>query len=468
MSPGDLKTDRKQFECGGIKVAAVSLGCSKNRVDTEEILGLLSSRGCVLTDNYRLADIIIVNTCSFIESAQQESIETLLEMAAENPGNKPKIVAAGCLVELFGSGIIKSMAEVDGAIGVHSYKHLNRLINMVLKDKRTVIKKSPTDNYRSLASRVMTTPAHSAVVKIGEGCSNNCRYCLIPRIRGPYRSRDPEEIVAEIDGLLQKGAREISLIAQDTTAYGSDFEDFYDLAGLIRKILSLQHKFWLRIMYTYPSRLTDDLIDLIAAEDRICKYLDIPIQHSSDRVLQLMGRKYNNSYLNELFNKLRKRIPQLALRTTCMVGYPGESRREFNNLLQFIQLHRFERLGTFTYSAQEGTDACGSHLKPIPRRIARKRHRELMLNQQRIAEELNKELIGRKMTIIIDKALESGSRWYFGRSEYHAPDVDGGVYVFSKNTLTAGQWFTVTIRAASPYNLLAVPAQPDAAKNNVL
>ncbi len=466
MPSGELTTNIKKPDYGGIKVAAISLGCSKNRIDTEEILGLLSTWGCILTDNYRSADIVIVNTCSFIENAQQESIDTLLEMAAENPGGKPKIVAAGCLVELFGSRIIKTMPEVGGAIGVHSYKWLNRLINMVLKDKRIVIRNRPSDKYCSLAPRVLTTSPHSAVVKIGEGCSNNCSYCLIPRIRGPYRSRSPEEIVDEIDDLLQRGTREISLIAQDTTAYGSDFEDLFDLTGLIRKILSLEYRFWLRIMYTYPSRITDDLIDLIAAEERICNYLDIPIQHSSDRVLQLMGRKYESSCLDELFKKLRRRIPQLALRTTCMVGYPGESRREFNNLLKFIDKHRFERLGTFTYSEQEGTDACHNHLKPIPLRVASKRHRELMLNQQRITEELNKELIGKKVTVIIDKALKSGSRWYFGRSEHHAPDVDGGIYIYSKRALVAGQWITVRIGGASPYNLLAVPAQPGNCNSN--
>ncbi len=455
MLPADNILINKETVLKGVKIAAVSLGCSKNRIDTEEILGLLSTWGCVLTEDYKSADVIFVNTCSFIEDAQQESIDTLIEMAAVNRGGTPKIVAAGCLVEVFGSKIIRSMVEVDGAIGVHSYNKLARFMIMLLNGKRTVIKVAPSDQYHSLAPRILTTPAHSAVVKIGEGCSNHCNYCLIPSIRGAYRSRSPEEIIAEIDSLIKKGTKEISLIAQDTTAYGTDREGLPDLAGLIRQVLSLKHNFWLRIMYTYPSRINNDLIDLIAKERRICKYLDIPIQHSSDRVLRSMGRKYDKVDLTLLFARLRSKIPNLALRTTCMVGYPTESRRDFEDLLRFVKEQRFERLGTFTYSPAKGK-AAGGTLKNIKKRIAKKRHRELMLTQQRIAHGVNIELIGRKMTVLVDKTPEPGSSWYYGRTEYQAPDIDGGVYFFSEEPLSPGEWITVKIRAASPYNLLAV------------
>ncbi len=455
MLPADNFLKNKETALKGVKIAAVSLGCSKNRIDTEEILGLLSKWGCVLTEDYKSADVIFVNTCSFIEDAQQESIDTLIEMAAVNREGIPKIVAAGCLVEVFGSKIIRSMVEVDGAIGVHSYNKLARFMIMMLSGKRIVIKDAPSDQYHSLAPRVLTTPAHSAVVKISEGCSNHCSYCLIPMIRGAYRSRSPEEILAEIDSLIKKGTKEISLIAQDTTAYGTDREGLPDLAGLIRQILSLKHNFWLRIMYTYPSRINDDLIDLIAREPRICKYLDIPIQHSSDRVLRSMGRKYDKVDLTLLFARLRSKIPNLTLRTTCMVGYPTESRSDFEALLLFVKEQRFERLGTFTYSPAKGTTA-GRTLKNIKKRIAKKRHRELMLTQQRIAQGANIELLGRTMTVLVDKTPGPGSSWYYGRTEYQAPDIDGGVYFFSEKPLSPGEWIAVKIRAVSPYNLLAV------------
>ncbi len=455
MPDSEHKIPHKQPDYSGVRIAAVSLGCSKNRIDTEEVLGQLRKWGCVLTEDYRSADVIFVNTCSFIEAAQQESIDTLLEMSAGTRGEGPKIVAAGCLVELFGNKIIRSLAEVDGAIGVHSYRRLDRFMKLLLAGKRTVIRQKPSEDYFSLAPRVLTTPAHSADIKIGEGCSNRCSYCLIPGIRGPYRSRPPGEIVAEAEGLLQKGTREINLIAQDTTAYGTDQEGLPDLAGLIRQILSLEDDFRLRIMYTYPSRITDDLISLIADQPRICNYLDIPIQHSSDRVLSLMGRKYGSGDLTELVKRLRTKVPDIALRTTCMVGYPGESRREFGSLLRFITEQAFDRLGAFTYSPQKGT-AAYHNCKQVPQRVSKKRLSELMITQQKIAQGLNSRMIGRTLTVLVDKARRPGSRWYYGRTEYQAPEVDGGVYFRSVQPLLPGDWVTVRICAASPYNLMAI------------
>ena len=454
--PAEYKRlSKNRLNTTGLKLAAVSLGCSKNRIDTEEILGFLSAQGFVLTDDYQIADVVIVNTCSFIESAQQESINTLLEVAAHKNGPRAKIIAIGCLVEIFGSKILKYIPEIDGAIGVHSYSDLNRFMKILLSGKRIAIRKPLAEEYHSLYSRILTTPAYSVNVKIAEGCSNRCHYCLIPRIRGCYRSRHPEDIITEIRNLLEYGAREINLIAQDTTAYGSDRHGLPDLSGLITMILKLKGDFWLRILYTYPSRIDDTLIELIAAESRICNYLDVPIQHVNDQVLMQMARSYGNNELTTLLLALHKRIPDLALRTTCMVGYPGESREQFNELLDFIQEYPFENLGAFAYSAQKGTIA-GNSPKQVPRRVINKRLALLMETQQQVSNLLNRKLIGRRLKILVEKALSPGSKRYYGRTEYQAPEVDGGVYFRSFISLNPGDWVSVEIGAVSPYNLLAV------------
>ncbi|HSW35396.1 MAG TPA: MiaB/RimO family radical SAM methylthiotransferase, partial [Candidatus Limnocylindrales bacterium] len=332
-----ISSDHSKKTIDGMKLAAISLGCAKNRIDTEEILGYLAKRGVILTDDHQHADIIIVNTCGFIEEAQQESIDTLLGLTGKHRNHTPIIIAAGCLVEVYGSKIIDSLPEIAGAIGVHSYHHLEQMLDQILSGQRVVICDTPSSEYSSLAPRILTTPVHSAAVKIAEGCSNRCHYCRIPSIRGPYRSRPVKEIVSEIESLINNGTREINLVAQDTTAYGTDSEEFPDLAGLIREILSLKNNFWLRLMYAYPSRISDHLIELIVTEKRICKYLDIPIQHANSRMIQQMGRHYDKGDLVHIVEKLKSRMPELALRTTCMVGFPGETQRQFQEMLNFIQ-----------------------------------------------------------------------------------------------------------------------------------
>jgi ribosomal protein S12 methylthiotransferase len=456
----DLKQkDNGNSEDHTIKVAAISLGCAKNRIDTEEILGLLSLIGYVLTDDYKVADIVLVNTCGFIDQAQQESIDTLLEVVASKKEQAKLVVAAGCLVEVYGGKLLATIPEIDGIIGVHSYKYLNRFMTLIRSGKRVVIKKTPSGNYCSLAPRVLTTPAHSANVKIAEGCSNRCHYCLIPSIRGPYRSRPPDEILTEINNLLLTGTREINLIAQDSTAYGNDIENYPNLAGLIKKILSTEKKFWLRIMYTYPSCVSEELIETVASDKRLCNYLDVPIQHSNDIVLQQMGRHYSRQSIVDLKTMMRNRIPDLALRTTCMVGYPRESRLQFNDLLNFIKISPFEHLGAFTYSCQKGTVA-GNSTNQVPRRVARQRLSKLMKQQRQISAELNQRFVGKRLTLLVEKALLRGRNWYYGRTQYQAPEVDGGVYFQSAIVLKPGDWVTARIGAASPYNLLAVRSKP--------
>jgi ribosomal protein S12 methylthiotransferase len=320
-------------------------------------LGYLTGRGAIITDHFASAHIVIVNTCGFIEEAQQEAINTLVEVGAMLKGTGTKLVAAGCLVEVFGGQTIAAVPEIDGAIGVHSYKDLDRFFANLLKGNRIVIKRSFAPDYEPLAPRLLTGSFHSVNVKIAEGCSNCCSYCRIPGIEGAYRSRNPEDIMKEIEGLVKHGAREINLIAQDTTAYGSDRADYPSFSELLEMIMGIKEHFWLRIMYTYPSRIDDRLIRLIASEKRICNYLDLPIQHADSQVLAAMGRHYDGNVLNEIIAKLRAEIPNIALRTTCMVGYPGEKVKNFKNLLAFISRTPFDHLGSFIYSSQEKTPA---------------------------------------------------------------------------------------------------------------
>ncbi len=442
----------------GLKLAAISLGCSKNRIDTESALGTLCELGVTLTEDPGSADLIMVNTCSFIESAQRESINTLLRLNTVTKAKRPLIFAAGCLVEVIGTEIINKLPEIDGAIGAHSYQHLEKFITMLLKKRRVAIKKAACENYYEMTNRVLTTVSHSVNIKIAEGCSNCCNYCLIPQIRGPYRSREPKDIINEIAYFLSNGAKEIILIAQDTTAYGSDRHNFPDLYGLLKEILKLDYKFWLRIMYTYPSRITDELIDLIAEEPRICNYLDIPIQHASSRILRSMGRHYDQKELERLIAALRARIPDLTLRTTCMVGYPGEKTGEFSELISFIRGQGFEHLGAFIYSRQKGTVAAKISAS-TPLRVVKKRRHQLMLVQQQISYAKNKVRVGKSEIVMIDHRLNGKDRFFSGRTVKEAPEVDGGIIIYTKTKLTAGDLVMAKIIAAQPYKLLAVNLQ---------
>jgi len=418
------------------------------------VLGYLAGKGYILTDHYRSADVIFINTCGFIEDAQQESVNTILEMIADLRLNRTRIVAAGCLVEVFGGDILKTIPGLDGAIGVHSYGELDLFMEKLLAGERPLFKNDPANVYSSISSRVLTTPVHSAFVKIAEGCSNRCHYCMIPSIRGPYRSRPPAEITGEISDLLDRGAFEINLVAQDTTAYGMDRESRPNLAGLLEQILDLDRSFRLRIMYTYPSRIDDRLIELICEENRICSYLDIPIQHGSDQVLEQMGRQYRRKDLTALFEKLRKKIPGLALRTTVMVGYPGEKGRHFMELLDLITEHPFESLGAFSYSPQQGTAAAQMD-QEVPFRVAAKRLAKLMQKQKLIARGVNQKYTEMRLPILVEGKAGSRGSWYYGRTEYQAPEVDGVTWFRSGEDLKPGTLVSAKIKAAGPYNLLA-------------
>lgn len=441
-----------------IKVAAVALGCAKNRIDTEEILGLLGRQRLIIAASPADADIIIVNTCSFIESAQQESVNAILKAAASRKGRQALIIAAGCLAEQYGGELLERIPELAGVIGVHSYHEIVSLLQRCLAGERESLLLPPRERYQSLGPRLLTASKHSVYVKIADGCDNRCCYCLIPSLRGSYRSRPPAEIIEEVKALAASGVQEINLVAQDTTAFGLDLPGAPDLAGLLQQLLQAAPQLpWLRVLYAYPSRVSDQLIELIANEPRLCKYLDLPLQHVHNFVLARMGRHYSAEDIRLLIERLRRTIPGMALRTTLITGYPGESRQHFESLLLFLNRHPLERVGAFVYSPQEGTAAASLECI-VPRRVGEKRRRALMSVQKNISLRLNYGLIGRRVPVLVERSVDSAKceRVYYARTEYQAPEVDGGVYFKAPAGIISGNWVSVRITAASSYDLLGV------------
>lgn len=435
------------------RISAVALGCAKNRIDTEEILGLLGRRGYLITDDPAQADLVIVNTCAFIEEAQQESIEALLALARRSRGGAPRIIAAGCLAQHHGAGLLREIPELSGVIGVHSYGRIVPLVESCLDGRRASLRLAPPDRYRTLGPRLLTTAVHSAYVKIAEGCSNRCRYCLIPSLRGPLRSRPPGEIIREIGHLLAAGAREINLIAQDTTAYGLDRGLPDGLPGLLRQILeAIPTFFWLRILYAHPARVSPRLIELIAGEERLCKYLDLPLQHINSAMLRGMGRPGTRAGIVALLRRLRREIPGVVLRTTYLTGFPGESPSRFRELCAFLREQPLERVGVFAYSPQPGT--AGARLPGrVPRRVGRHRRRLLLRLQRGPALEFNRSLLGREFTVLVEGPLGEGGGIHRGRTSFQAPEVDGALYFRSSRPLPPGSWARVRLTAVSPYDL---------------
>ena len=433
-------------------IAAVALGCAQNRIDTEEILGLLGRRGYLITDEPLQADAVIVNTCAFIKAAQQESIETILELARARQSSPGAIIVAGCLAQHFGGQLLREMPEIKGVIGVHSYSEIEPFLERCFSGRRELLLQPPTHRYRDLGPRLQTSPPHSAYVKIAEGCNNRCRYCLIPSLRGPLRSRPAKEIVGEIRDLISGGAREINLIAQDSTAYGLDLGIAGGLAKLLQQILNeVDAYFWLRILYAHPARVDRGLINLIAREKRICRYLDLPLQQINSALLKRMGRGYTRAKAIALLKELR-RIPGMVLRTTYLTGFPGESRAQFEELYSFMQEHPIERVGVFAYSNQEGT-AASSHPKQVPSRIAEKRRRELLRLQQGLSLKFHRSLKGNSFPVLVESRVGRIPGFYRGRTPFQAPEVDGLTYFRSRTPLLPGDLALVKITALSPYDL---------------
>ena len=421
------------------KVALISLGCAKNLVDSENILGLLLKNHYEIINNKDEADILIINTCGFIESSKKESIDTILD----NINKKQKVVVTGCLVNRYKDELAKEIPEVDLWIPIREYKNFNRLLATLDKDITNY--EGLNDNYR-----LVSTGSYSAYLKIGEGCSNCCTYCAIPLIRGPYVSRPYEDTIKEARELANKGYKELIVLEQDTTRYGLDLKEKKTIVDLLKGLLEIKELAFIRLLYLYPDEITDELIDLIAKEERLTPYFDIPIQHSEDKILKAMNRRGDKAYLTNLFNKIKTKIPNAILRTTVMVGFPGETKKEFDNLINFVKDVKFDHLGAFTYSREEGTKSY-DYPHQVRESTKQKRLDELMSLQQKISYDLNKKHIGEVMKGIV-VGQENG--YYLLRSYFNAPDdVDGKILFRSSRELKEGDITKVRITESYVYDL---------------
>ena len=436
------------------KVGLVSLGCPKNLVDSEIMLGLLKKAGFEIIADQDAADILIVNTCSFIEDAKKESVDAILEAALIKkrfPGKK--LVIAGCLPQRYKDELIRSVPEADAFVGTGDY---HRIVDILREcEKGKVIKEigAPLYIHNVDTPRLVSTGSHMAYIKIADGCQHACSYCIIPKIRGRYRSRSIGDIAAEARLLVKKGVKELVLIAQDTTSYGSDLKGGSDLTKLLRRLSAIKGDFWIRIMYAYPSSVTDELIEEIAANKKVCKYLDIPIQHISDRILKKMNRKEGGAFIRRLVKELRERIDGLSLRTSVICGFPGETEKDFNELLAFVKEGYFNNLGAFVYSREEGTSA--ARMKgQVSKRTALKRRDIIMSAQKKISLSFNRGFAGKELKVLVDSF--DGEK-LLCRSYAQARDIDGLTFIRSSNkkdAKKAGRFCRVKILRVTAYDLV--------------
>lgn len=440
-----------------MRIGIKSLGCPKNFVDTEIICGKLREKGYQIGEKIDNSDIVIVNTCSFIGDAVEESIEEILNMVKLKKEGKIKhIIVTGCLPQRYkDDNISQELPEVDAFLGVGDLLEIDDVIKSVLQGEQIYkVRPEPKFLYNHNTPRTILTPKHYAYIKISEGCQNNCSYCLIPKLRGNYRSRKMEDIIEEVKILSEKQIlSEIILIGQDTTLYGIDLYGEYKLAELLKKLslLELNNLKWIRLLYTHPAHYNDELIEVIASYPKICHYLDLPLQHISDKILKRMNRPVKKSYVISLINKLRARIPNLSLRTTFIVGFPGESDKDFEELLDFVKEFRFERLGAFVFSREEGTPAY-NFPQQIPMRIKKERLKELMLTQKSISEEINSSYIGKEIEVLIDEIKSGKTKIAIGRTKGDAPEIDGKV-IIRTNQAQVGKFVKVKVTKASEYDL---------------
>lgn len=441
------------------KIAIASLGCSKNLIDSEQMTSILKSAGYELWENEADADIMIVNTCTFVEDAQTESINCILEFAQyKKADDKKLLIVTGCMAQRYKEQIISEIPEVDAVIGTNEYNRIAEIIDDCLnkpeQTERVCCSEAPL-LYEG--SRVLTTPGYTAFLKIAEGCDNRCTYCVIPSIRGRYRSRKIEDIIKEAETMAAGGVKEVIVIAQDTTRYGIDLYGEYKLPELLKELCRVDGIEWVRVHYCYPELVTDELIDVFANEPKICKYLDIPIQHSSDKILKLMGRRTNREQITSLIKKLRERIPGVALRTSIIVGFPGETEEDMEDLLDFIHEAKFDRLGVFTYSREEDTPAYN-----MPNQIdedeKRLRLENVMVAQADIDDENNSKRCGTVQNVLVegrDEIIKS----YYGRTYADSVEIDGKVFFKSKKKLEPGDFVQVEIDEAMDMDLFGTAVE---------
>ena len=435
-----------------VKIGFVSLGCSKNLVDTEVMLHALVSAGYEITPDETEADIVVVNTCGFIGDAKQESIDNILDIAWLKKNRSLRgIIATGCMVERYREAVLEQLPEVDAVLGIAARDRIAEAVEAVLRGERFAAF-GDIDEAPLGGDRVLTTPDHMAYLKIAEGCDNRCTYCAIPLIRGRFRSRPIEDIVEEARGLAELGVKELCLIAQDTTRYGLDLYGEYRLADLVRAICEATDIPWIRLLYCYPDKITDDLVAELRDNPRLLKYMDIPIQHISDRVLAAMNRHGDSKTIREAIARLRAAVPDITLRTTVIVGFPGESEEEFSELCAFIKEARFDRFGAFTYSPEEDTPAS---LLPdqLEEQEKQDRYDIIMATQLPIAEEKNAEKVGKTISVLCE-GFDPVAEAHYGRSEADAPDVDGKVYFTSPKRLPEGEFYKVKIDEVIDYDLV--------------
>jgi len=436
------------------KVSLVSLGCPKNLVDAEVMLGYLSRDEYEVTTDEREADIIIVNTCSFIKEAKQESIDTILDLADRKQDARCRLlIVTGCLPQRYQEELANELPEVDIFVGTGDYPRIAEIIAEKRgTDEQLRYTGDPNFLYDDELPRLQSSPYYSAYLKIAEGCSNCCTYCVIPSLRGAFRSRPMAKLLEEARGLVAGGVRELNLIAQDITVYGNDLPDGASLEGLIQELAKLDGLRWIRLLYAYPDGVRESLIDLIKNEEKVCKYLDIPLQHISDPVLTRMNRRSSEAEIRELIARLRSEIPDIALRTSLIVGFPGETEEDFRKLLHFVEETQFDRLGVFCYSREEGTPAAEMP-DQISERVKRERHKRLMRAQARASFKRNRRLIDTVEQVIIEGYSEETELLLKGRSSRQAPDIDGQVYI-TAGEANVGDIVNLRITDSSDYDLI--------------
>lgn len=443
-------------------IGYVSLGCAKNLVDTEVMLGLLRNKGYEITEELSQSDVIIVNTCTFIEKAKTESVNTILEAAEyKRDGTCRGLIVAGCLSQQYQQELFTEIPEIDGLIGTGSWNRILEALEEVEAGRRISIMDSVVNMYDERMPRMQLTPSYSAYVKIAEGCDNGCTFCIIPKVRGAYRSRTIASIAAEVQQLADQGVKEINLIAQDTTNYGMDLPGgTTQLVDLLRELVKIEGIHWYRLLYLYPKHFTDELLDFIVEEPKICNYIDLPLQHINNDILKRMNRKDTREDIEKLLENIRSRAEHVTLRTSLIVGFPGETEEQFEELCEFVRKVKFDNMGVFTYSREDGT-AAGLMEEQIPEEVKEERYHSLMAIQAAISEENNRDLEGTLHEALIEEIDETddGSLLAKGRLECQAPDVDGNMYIEAPENLAPGDMVPVRVAQGFAYDVVVEVAK---------
>lgn len=436
-----------------MKILFLSLGCDKNLVDSEVMLGMLTSRGYEITDDENEADVIIINTCCFIHDAMEESIQNILDMAEYKKNGKAKaLIVTGCLAQRYRQEILDEIPEVDEVLGTTAIDQIIRAVDQALEGKKEVILSDLNALPLPDARRAVSTGGHFAYLKIAEGCDKHCTYCIIPKLRGSYRSIPMEYLLKEAQELADQGVKELILVAQETTLYGKDIYGEKSLHRLVRELCRINGIQWIRILYCYPEEITDELIQVMKEEKKVCHYLDLPIQHANDQVLKRMGRRTTKQELIDIVHKLRKEIPDICLRTTLITGFPGETREQHEELMEFVDEMEFDRLGVFTYSPEEGTPAAEMP-DQIDQEVKEERQAELMELQQEVAFDKAGEMKGREVLVMIEGKVADENA-YVGRTYRDTPNVDGLIFINTEEELVSGDFVKVEVTGALDYDLI--------------